>query len=188
MQPFPSSVPARKGFTLIETLVAITILAVSIVGPFYAIQSALTASYISRDSLIASSLAQEGLEYVRSVRDDNYLSGRSWLDQLSSYGCYATLPATPGRVCTVDPTQGDPHTSSPPAIRDYSDISSVPYLHLSPAGLYNQQDSGGATAFKRTIQLFGVSANEVRVVVTVTWVTKNMPYSTTLQDSLFNWL
>ncbi len=181
------SFPPQKGFTLIETLVAITILAVTIVGPFYAIQAALTASYVSRDSLIASSLAQEGLEYIRSVRDDNYLSSRPWFDLLGSYGCVAVLPSVPTRVCTVDPTQGDPHSSSL-AIREYSSIAAAPVLYVSSVGLYNQQSSGSTTAFRRTVQIFVVSSNEVRVVVTVTWTTKGQAYSTSITDSLFNWL
>ena len=74
MTPTPT-----KGFSLIETLIAITILAVALVGPFIAVRTALQASYVARDQLVASMLAQEAMEYIRTVRDNNFHAGRDWL-------------------------------------------------------------------------------------------------------------
>lgn len=155
-----------RGFTLVETLVAITIIALAITGPFYAVQQALNASRASRDNLIASSLAQEGLEYVRSIRDGNYLGGVAWLSGLAS--CYAV-------PCTIDPTQNQIRTSVAP-------------LYLSSQGLYNQASSGTVTPFTRTMQLTTVSANEVRVTIIMTWQTRGVPHTMTLSESLHNWL
>jgi prepilin-type N-terminal cleavage/methylation domain-containing protein len=64
---------SKSGFTLIEALVAITILTLSITGAFSAANSAMRASSIARDQLTASYLAQEGIEYVRMLRDNAYL-------------------------------------------------------------------------------------------------------------------
>ena len=66
-----------KAFTLVETLVAISIIMIAIAGPFQVIEHALASAQISRDELIGNSLAQEGVEYVRSVRDGNYLYNRA---------------------------------------------------------------------------------------------------------------
>lgn len=156
------------GFTLIETLVAVTVLAVSIVGPFYAVQSAITASASARDQLIASSLAQEGIEYIRSIRDNNYLAGRSWLSGLDE--------CRPG-PCVVDPTQ-----SVPGDIR-----SSVAPLYLSANNIYNQQQSGTPTRFTRTVAITTVSATEIIITVTVSW-TGHMTRSVTVVDRLHDWL
>jgi prepilin-type N-terminal cleavage/methylation domain-containing protein len=62
------------GFTLIETMVAITILTLAISGSFLTANNAMVAANIARDRLTASYLAQEGVEYMRWMRDNEYLS------------------------------------------------------------------------------------------------------------------
>jgi prepilin-type N-terminal cleavage/methylation domain-containing protein len=59
----------NKGFTLIETLVAITILMISIAGPLTIAQKSLTAATIAKDQVIASFLAQEMIEQIKNDRD-----------------------------------------------------------------------------------------------------------------------
>ena len=54
-----------KGFTLVETLVAVTILMTAIVGPLVIAYQGVSIGVDSRDRLIASYLAQDALEYVR---------------------------------------------------------------------------------------------------------------------------
>ncbi len=181
----------KRGFTLIETMVAITVLAIALVGPFVAVRSALTGAYTARDQLVASSLAQEALEYVRSVRDNNYLNNdRAWMDGLSSLACYG---ASPGSYCTVDPTRGDLHTSSD-AVAAYTTVapgncaSGARCLYLSSAKLYNQQLEGTPTRFKRVIQIRHVSATEVVVTAQVHWSTNGKVYSVTVSDTLRDWI
>lgn len=62
------------GFTLIETMVAVSILALSVAGPLFVASRVLVATEISRDQLTASYLAQEGIEFVRAARDNAYLA------------------------------------------------------------------------------------------------------------------
>ena len=174
----------QRGFTLVETMVAITVLSIALVGPYIAVNNALTASYVARDKLIASSLAQEGMEYIRSVRDANYLNSRaSWMTGLSGLSCYGT---TPSGYCTVDPSQGDYNTNSS-AISSQSSAN-VPVLYLSSTGLYNQQGTGSPTSFRRYVQMQEISTSEVQVTVTVTWTTSRQTYSASVVDTLRDWL
>ncbi|MCI0597781.1 type II secretion system GspH family protein [Candidatus Parcubacteria bacterium] len=183
------------GFTLVETMVAITVLAIALVGPFIAVQTALQGSYVARDQLVATHLAQEAAEYIRSVRDNNSLSGRSWMDGLSSYSCYG---ANPTSFCVVDPTKGDIHTDVPDNSAMTAHSSIVPgdcaqgaeCLYISSANLYNQQELGTPTKFKRVVQIrtVGVGGTEVRVTVQVFWTTGAFPYSTTVVDNLHDWI
>ncbi|MDR3547761.1 MAG: prepilin-type N-terminal cleavage/methylation domain-containing protein [Candidatus Pacebacteria bacterium] len=180
-----------KGFTLIETLVAISILAITMVAPFYAVEQSITAADASRDELIGSFLAQEGVEYVRGIRDDNYLylranptSMRSWLygvDGTTSNGVPSPNCFSP-YVCTVDPT-----TSSSNQVQSYGSNATLPVLYLNTSYLYNQQNSGTATAFTRSVKLTTISSTEVKVVVTVSWTTRNIPYVTTITEYFDNW-
>lgn len=78
----------NKGFTLIETLVAITILMISIVGPLTIAQKSLMAATLAKDQVIASFLAQEIIEKIKNNRDnllsDNFKINDDWLDDFNS--------------------------------------------------------------------------------------------------------
>src|SRR5258708_2821268 len=62
-----------RGFTLLETMVAVTLLAVAIVAPMQLTAQSLASAYYARDEVTAFYLAQEGIEAVRNVRDNNIL-------------------------------------------------------------------------------------------------------------------
>ena len=158
-----------KGFTLIETLVAITVLTLAVAGPFNALRGALVNSYIARDQLVATSLAQEGIEYIRSVRDANYLGGSSWLTGLGS--------CMPG-PCVIDTAFG---TIS----------GTVAPLHLSTGGLYSQASSPGdkESIYTRTISITTLAGGtEAKVTSSVSWMTRGVTYSTTLTENIRDWL
>lgn len=84
----------KKGLTLVETLVAISILTIGVVGPLGVIAQALHTSYYTRDQMTAYYLAQEAVEYVRNLRDNRGIeitgrsiggvdvSGDSWTDKV----------------------------------------------------------------------------------------------------------
>ncbi len=66
----------KNGFTLIETLVAVTLLSVAIVAPVSLAARSLQSAYYARDQITASYLAQEAIESVRAVRDRNIMVSR----------------------------------------------------------------------------------------------------------------
>lgn len=171
----------KKAFTLVETLVAIAILLVAIVGPFYAVSRSINASYVARDQLTASALAQEGTEYIYNLRDNNYFTGNGWLDGING------TPDASGHVancispnkCVVDIPRN--------TITACSETCST--LYLDTYGLYTQDGSKGpATGYTRSVEVMQVSASEVRVVVTVSWKTLGKTYTAVVNDELYNWL
>lgn len=184
----------NSGFTLIETLVAITILVMAVITPFYSINRALIASYTARDQLAATSLAAEGLEYVHGVRDANYISNYngntpvSWmgsLDGTTGVGLYnqATNADCFSRSCVVDMYT---HRATMCAADDPDCLLKPLYLS---APLYNQTKTGTATRFSRAISLTQINATEVLVKVRVSWkVNNNVPYNVTVTEYLDNWL
>lgn len=176
-----------RGFTLVETLVAISILTVSIVGPLYSLHTALTAANVARDRLIASSLAQEALEHVRSVRNDNYLhntynpgANRSWMYSLDTLPCYSGSTNN-ASYCTVDPSQNTVSSCG----------GSCAPLNMSPTFFYTQASPSGyiQTKFMRTLQIYERTVdNEVQATVIVRWVYKGQTYTVQISDVLRNWL
>jgi hypothetical protein len=63
----------RSGFTLVETLVATAVLMAAIVGSVALITRGLFDFQFSKNKLIATNLAQEGIELVRVIRGNNIL-------------------------------------------------------------------------------------------------------------------
>src|SRR3989344_5287897 len=64
---FPKS--KNKGFTLVETLVALSIFSVSILGLLVALSQGLADTGYAKKKVAAAYLAQEGIEYIRNMRD-----------------------------------------------------------------------------------------------------------------------
>ena len=171
-----------KGFTLVETLVAVAILMIALSGPFFAIQQSLAASYVARDELIAVALAQEAIEFVRSIRDDNYLynlanpgNPRSWLYSLDGSG--GTDCQEPG-ACIVDPSQNEIEAC----------VGACSPLYESPTHVYNQQASGTATRFTRSVSVQTANDHEALVTVFLTWTTGRNDESVSLSIALQDWL
>ncbi|MFA6554627.1 MAG: prepilin-type N-terminal cleavage/methylation domain-containing protein [Candidatus Paceibacterota bacterium] len=60
----------KNGFTLIETLVAISVLMIAIAGPLTVANKAYTSAISARDQSMAVNFAQEGLEYLNNMKDN----------------------------------------------------------------------------------------------------------------------
>jgi prepilin-type N-terminal cleavage/methylation domain-containing protein len=190
--------PARySGFTLIETMVAITIVTLSIAGPLYTASRAIVAAENARDQLIASYLAQEGIEYVRMMRDDEYLaayqtggagvSSTAWnnfLNDQSPPDTFSILQCRAPKVCALDPVQG---SGSPLASCTGNNCTAPLYLLVN--GVYSQQNITGSTKtpFVRSVQATDISATDERIVSTVKWNFYSIPYSVTITDHLTPW-
>ena len=59
----------NKGFTLVETLVSISIFSMAILGLLSILASGITNTTYAKQKMTADYLAQEGIEYVRNIRD-----------------------------------------------------------------------------------------------------------------------
>ena len=68
----------QKGFTFLEVLTAVFVIALAVVGVFSAIQSTTTARFFAVSQLQSAYLAQEGIELVRNQRDHNWLEDTAW--------------------------------------------------------------------------------------------------------------
>ncbi len=181
-------ITTTKGFTLVETMVAIAILTIAIIGPMFALQQGVVSSYTARDRLVASNLAQDGVEIVRAIRDNNYLynikypaSPRSWFFGLDG-SANSAVNCTDGFKCIVDGYQNITVQS----------CTSCPNLKLLSTGIYNhfigESATNPKTGFTRTVQLTRISPTEMKVSVTVNWTSGGKPYSIEIVEHLRNWL
>lgn len=184
-----------RGFTLIETLVAITIVAVAVAGPLFTASRSIVAAEIADDQLTASYLAQEAIEYVRMMRDDAFLdayqaggssiSDTAWTEFVSGSNDYA-ITGCKANVCTLDPTRSM-GTGSGLSLETCSGSCGPLYL---ASGVYTQQTGiGGSseTPFTRTVQVVTVSSTEERVTASVSWTYHGTSYSVVLNEHLTPW-
>jgi type II secretory pathway pseudopilin PulG len=91
-----------KGFTLIETFVAITILMIIVLGPMSLLSNALKDSRHIGDQLAADYLAQEGVELMMAERNQN---GSLWTP-VSIGSCQLRINIARGYFC--DDNASDP--------------------------------------------------------------------------------
>ena len=71
------AVKLKPGFSLIEILAVLFVVSMSLLGVVSLIVQNIKVQSINRNNLIASSLAQEGVELIRQTRDANWRGGSS---------------------------------------------------------------------------------------------------------------
>lgn len=164
----------QRGFTLIETFVAITILVTAVAGPLTLAQKGLQSAILARDQLIASFLAQEGLEFIRERRDNNSLASprpADWLEGLSA----CIDPST----CTIDPS-----TDTIVACNG----ACLPLRLDTTYGFYNYNVSNAVTPFTRTVRIVrNANGREAKVYSTLSWRTSIFDRQIVLEDVLLKW-
>jgi prepilin-type N-terminal cleavage/methylation domain-containing protein len=169
-----------RGFTLIETIVAISILSVGIVIIYGVFYNMYIEASSRNHSLKATYLAQEGVEVVRNMRDNNWISqAGDWKQGIDSGncndGCYFEADYKTGVGAGLSPNVGR-------------------LLNVDGQGIYSYDESGdnAPTIFKRKItitgsnDLFG-SSDVFRVDSTVSWQNSGKEFLINIVEFLYNW-
>jgi len=158
----------RKGFTLIEVIVAISVITIGIIGIYNLVPRIVSITSANANRFIVSQLAREGIEVVRNIRDTNWLQGRSFdtgLEQGENYGVQYN---------------GDS------LIDNYG---SVP-LQFNAEGFYGYNGkfgySGGVdTGIKREIIIKKINDYILNVKVKITWPGERASF--VAEENLYDW-
>ncbi|MBP6858335.1 MAG: prepilin-type N-terminal cleavage/methylation domain-containing protein [Candidatus Pacebacteria bacterium] len=172
------SITGARAFTLVETLVAVAILMIAIAGPLVIATKGLTAALYSKNQMIASFLAQESMEVVKNIHDNNIYDAddiaAQWLTGIGSctendpcdangIGSYMISTDCPSEGCPVYYSDDDGYTSD------------------SSAG-------GTMTEFSRKFYLENVGGThlmpEVQAHVTVNWMQGTIPFEIHLVSTM----
>jgi len=156
---------------MIELLIAIFIIAISLIAIYGVTQTILSGARVSIFRFKATYLAQEGIEIIRNIRDNNIISGNDWNAGFNLCNPHYNL------FCEAD----------------YNDLSLSPYASpneprklLFPGIFYNYSE-GKPTNFTRKITIDPVSEDRADVLVEVIWEDGDQEYNISLKTSLYDW-
>lgn len=194
-----------KAFTLVEALVAISILMIAVASPLTIAQKGITAAVLSRDQMTASFLAQDGIEAIKNMRDHTAISsvagsGTNWLSGLDACLCTGatcnlnTLSAA--NYCNIDTT-----TDSNPVKAKGSGDNPLFIMTNNATKSFLKYDVAGAAVpggysnnpskFLRYITIQkspnNDNPNEALVTVRVSWVSPIGPQNIDIQDFIYNY-
>lgn len=188
----------QKGFTLLETLVAIFILLLALNSLFTLTTSNFFAAKYAKNESTGIYLAQEAIDYIRNDRDTTAFQNHDWNTFLSHYGDYATLTECySSDGCAIDASNWDSPAmlgSILPSVLDCSPL--CPAFSLednSNLGLYYTYDQSRpatqrSTTIKRKVELsLANSGEELQIKVTVEWLNGEISRSVVTRASLLKW-
>lgn len=156
-----------------EIIIAIGVIITALVASVNLISYSISSTRLSRSRITAQGLAQEGLEIVRNIRDNNWLSYKrkvsNWRDEL---------------------LMGDRRV-------EYDKSQLLPYntdtLMRDSNGFYFYQDQGVRTGsvttpFQRRINIEYIDDNQIKITSEITWQEYGRNNSLKVETRLYNWL
>lgn len=203
-----------SGFTLIESLIAISILLIAITASMALTTNSLATARLAKNRLVATGLAQETLELIRNRRDVNFIEmidgnlNRDWLEGINkdmggpAQPCRPTRADTAGCIVRLHPNDFS-------AAQNFVDINHTPNINKNrasviyrggdendPKRIYRHKTTEGLGVegmFARfvTVEEFADSNGEgfsARVTVWVEWEESGDPQEVVATAYLFDWL
>jgi len=181
----------KTGFTVLELIAGVFILSVGLVGVSSLISRLLWYNRFVESKAIAAYLTQEGMEIVRNIRDSNWLEcaidenleqclSENWTDGL--FCCEGAAPVT---ECSQE--------QSNPCMVDYLHDNLNPCDGECPVLKFNDEFYGhfslseGETKFTRTIEIWEIDTDQVRICTTTKWTEQGKDQSTKACEHLYNW-
>lgn len=207
----------KKGFTLPEVIIAVTMVALIIVTATNLLVSSIRANRSNTNQIIAYSLAEEGIEAMRNIRDGYWLNNVKWTgeeegvrsernifgEEFGSEGYY--IVEKKHTTFNQQQCQNEPSFVKGFAPWELSKILSVDSgetkLYLKDFGEvkeYTSSPSGSPSGFSRWIYVkpvpynkyeFGEERNDLKiyVAVTVEWEELSAKKSITIPTILTDW-
>jgi hypothetical protein len=176
-----------RSFTLLEVILAITVLTIAVGGSFALISQTIASVSVVQSKLTASYLAQEGIEIIKNIRDTNWLNFQLW-DQSLDGGDY--------EVDYLTAILPDSLPCSP-----FCEYDNLELLGIDQDGFYGYNYLlEHKPIFKRKITISDKEdldkdpekdpeekPDRLKVSVKVLWAERGKFYSITVQEYLYNW-
>jgi type II secretory pathway pseudopilin PulG len=155
MNKILSSKFSKKGFTLVEALIAMSVLMVGIFSGFVLVTRALYNAAVIQDRLTASFLAQEGVELVRQIRDTNFIKilnneSINWRDGLADGTYIVEAKIREGNSINLVP------------VEEGAEVPNLLYDNNIDQKIYNYS-LGERTVFNREIKISTITNDQMMV-------------------------
>ena len=194
------NIKKSRGFTLIESLVAITLLMIAVTGPLALASKGLAYSNYVRDEITAFYLANESIDVIRNIRDTNLRSGIFWQNIPDSSGVPIDLSVKCRDACYFDVWKNPAdlkHSFDPTETRllkkvcpsdgavyfgyDFTKLTNSPGFPSDCSGT----DVDVESPFKREVKIISVGLDEIRVTATVSWQSGSIDRNVIISENLF---
>jgi prepilin-type N-terminal cleavage/methylation domain-containing protein len=206
----------KKGFTLPEVIIAVTMVALIIVTATNLLVSSIRANRSNTNQIIAYSLAEEGIEAMRNIRDGYWLNNVKWTgeeslksernilgDEFGSEGYYIVEkkhPAFNQQQCQNEPSivKGYAPWELSKILSGESDETKLYLKDFGDVKEYSSNPTGSPSGFSRWIYIkpipynkyeFSEERNDLKiyVAVTVEWEELSAKKSITIPTILTDW-
>lgn len=181
----------QKGFTLLETLVAIFILTLSITGPVYIASLAFRNTIDSRDNISAQYLAEEVIEVFKNNRDKESFKRttptNTWLTDIGATGCLNPKGESTNKCIMIRDTLT--------GIYNFQVCDGIcPSISFDPRGLFNVYGESNTTTYSKftrefyieTETLAGSDTLSVIFTVNIKWDDKGREKIYSLKERLYD--
>src|SRR3989344_5895019 len=174
-----------NGFTLVETLVGISILLMAVVAPLVLITSNITAVFSVKDKITALYLAEDAVDYVKYKIDTNFNKGdTNWLAGIDPW-------CINGNSCEVDSYNDNVGLYTGTVLKFNSNTTSP------TSGVYGYTSSWQDSKFRRIVTVANASQDpnpntplpdEVIITATILWQDHGVEKQTTISEHAFAWV
>jgi prepilin-type N-terminal cleavage/methylation domain-containing protein len=133
---------AKRGFSLLEVMLVVMILSVALLVFIQVTSKSVVHSIESQDSIIAAGLAQEGVELVKNIRDNNWAVKKTAFE----------FPFPSDGDCRIDYdsttcSSGSPELKFDPGSRFYSDTGSETTKFFRKINIRTEGDTRVVTSY-----------------------------------------
>lgn len=181
----------RKGFTLIETLIAVAILAVALASFISIVLLGRQSFQTAKERYLAVKMAQEGMELAINKRDNHVICMRSGPCPLSDWK--QNLIGSGGGVgrwevdaTNVEDLRAEPgHRFRPFNPGNYICFKTQPQEHQGKFGYCTGQETPIPGNYTREVNISSAAPNRILVKSIVTWQGRSFSRTITLEEVLF---
>lgn len=158
----------KGGFTLIEIIAVLFVVSLGLIGVLSLIITNIQGQNINKNSIIAYQLAQEGVELMRKVRDNNWNNNDpDWRNHFVNENYYY-----------MD------YKDDLPNLMTSMDLGRI---YINSDGFYDHDNTGVATNFERRLKVTSEDDHSIIIWSKVFWKDRNISHEYHVEAKLYNW-